>query len=54
MKPVLLATTLLLMSAGYTLAGPGAGEPTTPADPAAGRPSAVLDDATCANVWSST
>ena len=54
MKPVLLATTLLLMSAGYTLAGPGAGEPTTPADPAAGRPSAILDDATCANVWSLT
>ena len=37
MKPVLLATTLLLMSAGYTLAGPGAEEPTTPADQAATR-----------------
>ena len=42
MKSVLLATTLLLMSAGYTLAGPGAGEPTTPADPAAGRPRQFL------------
>ena len=48
MKSVLLATTLLLMSAGYALAGPGAGDPTTPADPAAGRPTAILDDAKCA------
>ena len=50
MKSVLLATTLLLMSAAYALAGPGAGAPTTPADPAAGRPTAILDDAKCANV----
>jgi hypothetical protein len=54
MKPVLLATTLLLMSAGYALAGPGAGQPTTPADPSSGRPTAVLDDAACSNVWSLT
>ena len=54
MKPVLLATSLLLMSAGYALAGPGAGQPTTPADPSSGRPAAVLDDAACSNVWSLT
>jgi hypothetical protein len=54
MKPVLLATSLLLMSAGYALAGPGAGQPTTPADPSSGRPTAVLDDAACSNVWSLT
>jgi hypothetical protein len=54
MKPVLLATTLLIMSAGYALAGPGAGQPTTPADPSSGRPTAVLDDAACSNVWSLT
>ena len=41
-------------SAAYALAGPGAGAPTTPADPAAGRPTAILDDAKCANVWSLT
>jgi hypothetical protein len=54
MKRVLLATTVLMMSAGYALAGPGAGEPTTPADPSSGRPAAILDDAKCANVWSLT
>ena len=54
MKRVLLATTLLLTSAGFALAGPGAGEPTTPADPSSGRPAAILDDAKCANVWSLT
>jgi hypothetical protein len=42
------------MSAGYALAGPGAGQPTTPADPSSGRPTAVLDDAACSNVWSLT
>jgi hypothetical protein len=54
MKRVLLATTLLLTSAGFALAGPGSGEPTTPANPSSGRPAAVLDDAKCANVWSLT
>ncbi len=54
MKPVMLATTLLLISAGYAFAGPGAGEPTTPADPSSGRPTAILDDAACSNVWSLT
>jgi hypothetical protein len=36
------------------LAGPGAGEPKEAADPASGRPGAVLDDAKCASVWSLT
>jgi hypothetical protein len=54
MKPILLATTLLLVSAGYALAGPGTGEPTARADPSSGRPTAILDDATCSNVWSLT
>ena len=54
MKRLLLATTLLLTSAGFALAGPGSGDPTTPADPSSGRPAAVLDDAKCANVWSLT
>jgi hypothetical protein len=54
MKRVLLATTLLLATAGLAFAGPGSGEPVTPADPASGRPSAVLDDAQCSDVWSLT
>lgn len=54
MKPVLLATSVLLMSAGFALAGPGAGNPTAPADPSSGRPTAILDDAACSNVWSLT
>jgi EF hand domain-containing protein len=54
MKRVLLATTLLLTSAGYALAGAGAGSPTTPADAPSGRPTAILDDAKCSNVWSLT
>jgi hypothetical protein len=54
MKRVLLATTLLISSAGLAFAGPGSGEPVTPADPSSGRPSAVLDDAQCSDVWSLT
>jgi hypothetical protein len=54
MKRVLLATTLLLATAGLAFAGPGSGEPVTPADPSSGRPSAVLDDAQCSDVWSLT
>ena len=54
MKLAIPATALFLLSTGLALAGPGAGEPKVPADPASGRPSAILDDAKCANVWSST
>jgi hypothetical protein len=54
MKRVLLATTLLLSSAGFAFAGPGSGDPATPADPSSGRPAAVLDDAQCSDVWSLT
>lgn len=54
MQRVLFATTLLLTSAGFALAGPGSGDPTTPANPSSGRPAAILDDAKCANVWSLT
>jgi hypothetical protein len=54
MKLTILTTTLLLCSASYAIAGPGAGEPKEPADPASGRPGAVLDDAKCTSVWSMT
>jgi hypothetical protein len=54
MRTALLMSALLLTGAGYALAGPGAGESKEPASPAVGRPSAVLDDAKCANVWSLT
>jgi EF hand domain-containing protein len=54
MRTALLMSAVLLVGTGYALAGPGAGESKEPADPAAGRPSAVLDDAKCANVWSLT
>ena len=54
MKLTILTTTLVLCSASYAIAGPGAGEPKEPADPASGRPTAVLDDAKCTSVWSMT
>jgi hypothetical protein len=54
MKFVTLTSALILLSASYAVAGPGAGEPKEPADPPSGRPAAVLDDAKCASVWSST
>jgi hypothetical protein len=54
MKLVTLTTALLLCSSGFALAGPGSGEPKQPADPASGRPTAMLDDAKCASVWSMT
>ena len=54
MKLTILTTTLLLCSASYATAGPGAGEPKEPADPPSGRPGAVLDDAKCTSVWSMT
>jgi hypothetical protein len=52
MKLATLSGLVLLFSTGLALAGPGAGEPKQPADPAAGRPAAVLDDAKCSSVWS--
>jgi hypothetical protein len=54
MKLATLTAALMLFGAGYALAGPGSGEPKQPADPASGRPSAMLDDAKCASVWSMT
>lgn len=54
MRLPILASAVLLLSAGYGLAGPGAGEPKEPADPASGRPTAVLDEAKCTSVWSMT
>jgi EF hand domain-containing protein len=54
MRAAILTGMVLLMSTGYALAGPGAGDPKEPADPASGRPGAVLDDAKCADVWSLT
>jgi hypothetical protein len=52
MRLVTLSALALLMSTGVTFAGPGAGPPKEPADPTAGRPSAILDDAKCTSVWS--
>jgi sporulation protein YlmC with PRC-barrel domain len=54
MKLALVTSALCLIAAGHTWAGPGAGEPKESADPASGRPGAVLDDAKCASVWSLT
>ena len=46
---------IMLLGAGSALAGGGAPVPSQPAggDPS-GRPSAILDDAACAEVWSLT
>ena len=54
MKLVTLTATLVLFGTSYALAGPGSGESKEPADPSSGRPSAMLDDAKCASVWSLT
>jgi hypothetical protein len=54
MRLVTLTSVAFLFSAGYALAGPGAGEPREPADPPSGRPAAILDDAKCESVWSLT
>jgi hypothetical protein len=54
MKVVTLTSALILLSAGYGMAGPGSGEPRTPGDPESGRPAQVLDDAKCEEVWSQT
>jgi hypothetical protein len=54
MRLITLTSAVFLLSAGYALAGPGSEEPKQPADPAAGRPTAILDDAKCASVWNMT
>jgi sporulation protein YlmC with PRC-barrel domain len=54
MKLAAVTSVAFLLSAGYALAGPGSGEPKQPADPAAGRSGAMLDDSKCASVWSLT
>ena len=52
MRTVALGTAALLLGTGMALAGPGAGQPRQPADPPSGRPSAVLDQSQCAELWS--
>jgi sporulation protein YlmC with PRC-barrel domain len=54
MKLGAVTSLVFLLSAGYAWAGPGSGEPKQSTDPASGRPSAMLDDAKCASVWSLT
>ena len=54
MKLAAMTSVVFLLSAGYAFAGPGSGEPKQPADPASGRPGAMLDDAKCASVWNLT
>ena len=54
MKLAIVTSSLFLITAGHALAGPGAGEPKEPADPASGRPGAVLEEAKCTSVWSLT
>jgi hypothetical protein len=51
MRLATLSTVMFLCGTGLAFAGPGAGPPQEPADPAAGRPSAILDDAKCTSVW---
>jgi sporulation protein YlmC with PRC-barrel domain len=54
MKFAAVMSVVILLSGGYALAGPGAGEPKESADPASGRPGAMLDGSKCASVWSLT
>jgi hypothetical protein len=54
MRSVVLASVYLVMAAGSALAGPGSGDPQTPGDPEAGRPTQVLDEAKCEEVWNQT
>jgi hypothetical protein len=54
MRLITLTSALVLLSASYAVAGPGAGEPKKPADPPSGRPTAILDESKCASVWSMT
>jgi len=52
MKLATFTATAVLLSAGYAFAGAGAPVPEgSQADASSGRPSAVLDDAACQNVW---
>ena len=51
MKTVALATTLMLLGTGLSLAGAGAPVPEgSQTPPPSGRPSAALDDAKCEGV----
>ena len=54
MRVITLACTLVVLNAGYALAGPGSGEPRTPGDPEAGRPGQILDEGKCQEVWNQT
>jgi hypothetical protein len=52
MKLATFTAMAVLVSAGYAFAGAGAPVPEgSQNDAASGRPSAVLDDAACQNVW---
>jgi hypothetical protein len=52
MKLATITCVTVLLSAGYAFAGAGAPVPEGSQAPApSGRPSAVLDDATCQSVW---
>jgi hypothetical protein len=50
MKLATFTAVAVLLSAGYAFAGAGAPVPEGSGEPS-GRPSAVLDDAACQNVW---
>lgn len=53
MRLATLATTALLFTTGYALAGAGAPVPEKAEGvPPSGRPSAVLDEPKCENIWS--
>ena len=52
MRAAILSSIVFLFGTGLAFAGPGAGPPQEPADPASGRPGAVLDDAKCTSIWS--
>lgn len=54
MKTTVMTCLLLLCGSGYAFAGPGSGEPRSPADAPSGRPSEVMDDAKCTQLWSMT
>lgn len=52
MKLATFTAAAVLLSAGYAFAGAGAPVPEgSQSDASSGRPSAVLDDAACQNVW---
>jgi hypothetical protein len=55
MKLVILSALAMLLSPGYAMAGGGAPVPPIPeSSPPSGRPSGVLDDAKCEEVWNLT